>query len=174
MDFPGDSAGKESIYNVGDLGLIPRLGRSLGEGNGYPLQHSGLENSMDCIARQSPLSMGFSRQEYWNGLPCPPPGDLPNLGIKPRFPTLKVDSLPSEPPGKLINTGVGSLSLLQGIFLTQGSNPGLLHCGQILYLLSYQGSPRIPEQAAFHFSRGSSCPRNRTGVSCIASGFFTN
>ena len=49
MGFPGDSAGKESIYNVGDLGLIPRLGRSLGEGNGYPLQHSGLENSMDCI-----------------------------------------------------------------------------------------------------------------------------
>ena len=68
-------------------------------------------NPMDCIACQSPLSMGFSRQEYWNGLPCPPPGDLPNLGIKPRSPTLQVDSLPSEPPGKLINTGVGSLSV---------------------------------------------------------------
>ena len=46
--FPGDSAGKEFSYNAGDLGSIPGLGRSLGEGNGYPLQYSGLENSMDC------------------------------------------------------------------------------------------------------------------------------
>ena len=43
---------------------------------------------------------GFSRQEYWSGLTCPPPGDLPNLGTKPRSPTSQVDSLPSEPPGK--------------------------------------------------------------------------
>ena len=49
LGFPGDSAGKESACNVGDLGLIPGLGRSPGEGNGYPLQNSGLENSMDCI-----------------------------------------------------------------------------------------------------------------------------
>ena len=48
MGFPGGSAGKESACNVGDKGSIPGLGRSLGEGNGYPLQHSGLENSMDC------------------------------------------------------------------------------------------------------------------------------
>ena len=47
--FPCDSAGKESAYNVEDLGLIPGLGRSPGEGKGYPLQYSGLENSMDCI-----------------------------------------------------------------------------------------------------------------------------
>ena len=52
------------------------------------------------VARQAPLSMGFSRQEYWSGLPCPPPGNLPNLGIEPRSPTLLADSLPSEPPGK--------------------------------------------------------------------------
>ena len=45
------SAGKESAYNEGDLGLIPGLGRSPGEGNGYPLQYSGLENSMDCIVQ---------------------------------------------------------------------------------------------------------------------------
>ena len=49
MGFPGGSAGKESTCSVGDLGSIPGLGRSLGEGNGYPLQYSGLENSMDCI-----------------------------------------------------------------------------------------------------------------------------
>ena len=49
---------------------------------------------------QTPLSMGFSRQEYWNGLPCPSPGDLPNLGVEPRSPILQAESLPSEPPGK--------------------------------------------------------------------------
>ena len=49
MDFPGGSAGKESACNAGDLGMIPGLGRSPGEGNGYLLQFSGLENSMDCI-----------------------------------------------------------------------------------------------------------------------------
>ena len=47
--FPGGSASKEPTCNVGDLGSIPGLGRSLGEENSYPLQYSGLENSMDCI-----------------------------------------------------------------------------------------------------------------------------
>ena len=55
------------------------------------------------VAHQAPLCMGFSRQEYWSGLPCPPPGDLPNPGIKHRSPALQVDSLPSEPPGKPIH-----------------------------------------------------------------------
>ena len=54
---------------------------------------------------------------------------------------MQADSLPAEPPGKPKNTGVGSLSLLQGIFPTQESNRGLLHCGKILYQLSHQGSP---------------------------------
>ena len=85
---------------------------------------------------------GFSRQEYWSGLPCSPPGHLPNPGIKPRSPTLQMDSLPSEPPGKLKNTGVGSLSLIQGIFPIQDLNQGLLHYRRILYQLSYQGSPK--------------------------------
>ena len=49
LDFPYDSDGKESAYNAGDPSLIPELGRSPGEGKGYPLQHSGLENSRDCI-----------------------------------------------------------------------------------------------------------------------------
>ena len=51
-------------------------------------------------ARLVPLSVGFSRQEYWSGLSCPPPGDLSNPGLEPRSPTLQVDSLSSEPPGK--------------------------------------------------------------------------
>ena len=84
---------------------------------------------------------GFSRQEYWSGLPCPSPGDFPNPGIEPRSPTLQVDSLLSEPPGKPKNTGVSSLSLLQGIFPTQELNWGLLHCRWILYHLRHQGSP---------------------------------
>ena len=53
-----------------------------------------------AVARWAPLSMGFSRQEYWSGQPCPSPGDLPNPGIKPRTPTLWADSLPTEPPWK--------------------------------------------------------------------------
>ena len=50
--------------------------------------------------RQAPLFMGFSKQEYWSGLPWPPPRDVPIPGIKPRSPTSQADSLPSEPPGK--------------------------------------------------------------------------
>ena len=75
-------------------------------------------------------------------------------------------------PGK--NTGVVCHALLQGIFPTQGLNPGLPHCREILYRLSHQGSPRIPEWMAYRFSRGSSRPRNWTGVSCIAGRFFTS
>ena len=52
------------------------------------------------VAYQAPLSMGFSRQEYWSGLPFPSPGDLPNPGIEPGPPALQTDALPSEPLGK--------------------------------------------------------------------------
>ena len=79
----------------------------------------------------------------WSGSPFPSPGDLPNPGIKHRPPILQVDSLPAEPPGKPKKTGVGSVPLLQGIFLTQALNQGLLHCRQILYQLSFQGGAKI-------------------------------
>ena len=72
------------------------------------------------------------------------------------------------------NSGVGCLSLLQGIFPTQGSNPGLPHCRWILYQLNHKGSPRILERAAYPFSSGSSWLRNGTRVFFIAGGFFTN
>ena len=52
------------------------------------------------VAHQAPLSMGFSRQEYWSGVPFPSPGDLPDPGIEPRSPALRADALTSEPPGK--------------------------------------------------------------------------
>ena len=116
---------------------------------------------------------------------------LPGPGIRPLCPTLQNEMKWSESrsvvsdclrprglyspwnsPGQ--NTGVGSLSLLQGIFPTQGLNPGLLHCRRILFQLSHKGSPRILEWVAYPFSRGSSQPRNQTGISCIAGGFFTN
>ena len=118
---------------------------------------AGGEASTFCVLSRSVLSIslrphgqwptrllcpwGFSRQEYWSGLPCHPPGDLPNRGIKHRCPALLVDSLRSELPRKPMNTEVGSLFLLQGNFLTQELNQGLLHCRQILYQLSYQGRP---------------------------------
>ena len=59
MGFPGGSADKESTYNAGDLGSIPGLGRSPGEGKGYPLQYSGMENYMDCIVH------GVTKSRTW-------------------------------------------------------------------------------------------------------------
>ena len=113
-------------------------------------------------------------QEYWSGLPCPPSGHLPNPGTEPKSPTLQADSLPAEPPGEPKDSGMGSLSLLQGIFPTQSLNLRLPHCRQILYQLSHKGSPQILKWVAYPFSSRSSQPRNWTGVSCIAGGFFTN
>ena len=84
-------------------------------------------------------------------------GNRPNPGIEPRSPSLQADSLPAEPQEKLKNTGVGSLSCHQWLLPTQESNWGLLHCRQILYQLSYQGSPSsgdgellTPSQGYFH------------------------
>ena len=89
-------------------------------------------------------------------------------------PTLcnRMDCSPWDSSGQ--NTGMGGCSLLQGIFPTQGSNPGLPQCRWILYQLSHQGSPRILEWVDYPFSSGSSWPRNQTGVSCIAGRFFTS
>ena len=96
------------------------------------LSRSVSDSLQPCGLKPSRLlcPWGFSRQEYWSGLPCLPPGDLSKPGIEPRSPTLQVDSLL-----------LGSLSLLQVIFPTQESNWGLLHCRRILYQLSYEGSP---------------------------------
>ena len=71
------------------------------------LSCSGMSDSLQPHGLQLArllCSWGFSRQEYWSGLPCPPLGDLPNAGIRPRSSALQVDSLPPEPPGKLWNS----------------------------------------------------------------------
>ena len=64
------------------------------------LSHVRLFATPWTIASQAPLSMGFSRQEYWSGLPFPSPGDLPNPGVEPGSPALQADALSSQPPGK--------------------------------------------------------------------------
>ena len=90
------------------------------------------------------------------------------------------DPLDGNPPGSSVyghspdkNSGVDCHALFEGIFPTQGSNPGLLHCKQILYHLSHQGSPNELEWVAYPFSRGSFQPRNWTRASCIEGRFFT-
>ena len=139
--------------------------------------------------------MGFSRQEYWSGVPLRSGKKQKPASLKESYSVFFLqtvlciaaqscltlyDPMVCSPPGSSghgdspgKNTGVGCHVLLWGIFLTQGLNPGILHCGQILYHLSHQGSPRILEWVASLFSRGSSWPRNRTRVSCIVGGFFT-
>ena len=87
--------------------------------------------------------MEFSSQNTGVGSLSLLQGIFPTQGLTPGLPHCKADSLPAEPQGKPKHSGVGSRSLLQRIFLTQESNQGLLHCRQILYQLSYQGSPTI-------------------------------
>ena len=145
----------------------------------------------------------FSRQEFWSELLCPPPGDLPNPGMKPQSlmsPVLACESFTTstawdksesescsvcltlcDPIDYTVhgihsrkNIGAGSLPLLQGVFPTQGLNPGLPHCRRVLYQMSHKGSPRMLEWVAYPFSRGSSRPRNQIRVPSIAGRFFTN
>ena len=101
-----------------------------------------------CLVIQSFLTL-------CNTMDCSPPGS----------------SVHGDSPGK--NTGVGCHALFQGIFPTQGLNLDLPHCRWIHYCLSHQKSPRILEWVADPFSRGTSRPRKKTGVSCIAGRFFT-
>ena len=70
------------------------------------LSHVQLFVTPWTVAYQAPPSMGFSRQEYWSGVPLPSPGGLPNPGIEPRSPALQADALPSEPPGRPLDREV--------------------------------------------------------------------
>ena len=107
----------------------------------FPTQESnqGLPQCRQTLYHLS--HQGSPKRLEWVAVPSP--GDLPDPGIESWSPALQADSLPAEPRGKSKHTGEGSLSLLQGIFPTQESNQGLLHCRRILYQLSYEGSPCV-------------------------------
>ena len=125
-------------------------------------------------AHQAPLPMGFSRQEYWNGLPCLPPGNLPRVRTQGSNPHLfclfhwQAGSLPLVPPGKPDGSHV--------VLGTQ-SCPTLcspIDCSPPNYSVHGISQPRILEWIAISFSRGSSWTRDWTWVSCIAGRFFTS
>ena len=88
------------------------------------LSHVRLSAAPWTVALQAPPSMGFSRHEYWSGLPFPSPGDLPDPGIEPRSPTLQADALTSEPPGKPHVVACIKIS-----FLWLHDIPSYIHCG---------------------------------------------
>ena len=161
--------GKASAYNAGDPGLIPGLGRYSGEGNGNPIQYSCLENPMDRgtwwaavhgVAKSRTwlsdftftfhilivLSWGFNKAPLVSRLFVSSYLATILYKLDYTYHLVMSDSLwphglysPWSSPGQ--NTGVGSCSHLQGIFPTQGSKPGFLHCRQILYQLSHKGNP---------------------------------
>ena len=93
------------------------------------------------LACQALLSMGILQARILEWVAMPSSRRASQSRDQTRSPTLQVDSLPSEPPGKPMNTGVGGLSLLQGIFVTQESDWDRLHFSWILYQMSHQGSP---------------------------------
>ena len=120
----------------------------------YPLEslQVKVKVAQSCLTLCDPMDNPWNSPGKNTGVDSliPSPGDLPNPGIEPRSPALQVDSLPAEPRRKPKNTRVGSLSLLQRIFPTQGSNWGLLLCRLILYQLSYQGSPNLIIESRNH------------------------
>ena len=164
--FPGGSEVKESASNAGDLGSIPGSGRSPG---GNPLQDSCLETPMDGgawwatvhgVAKSRTRLSDFTQfQDSSNCWLIEHSSVYMLVKVAQSCPTLcDPRGLYSPWNSSDQNTRVGSLSLLQGIFPTQGSEPVLLYCRQILDQLSHQGSPRILEWVVYPFSRRSSWP----------------
>ena len=101
----------------------------------YVLSYSVVSDSVTLwtAAHQTALSTGILQARILEWVALPSSRDLPNPGIEPRSPSLQVDSLPAEPRGKPQDAGVGSLSFLQQIFLTQESHQSLLHDRRILH-----------------------------------------
>ena len=94
----------------------------MGENGGFVIKSCPTLATAWTIAHQAPLSMGFSRQEYWSGLPFPSPGDLSHSGIEPGSPALQADSLPTEPGGNPKTTGGVANPFSKGI--DPGIEPG--------------------------------------------------
>ena len=132
------------------------------------------------VAHQAPLSTGFSRPEYWSGLPCPPPGDLPNPETDPVSMALQSDSLPLSHQGSpsvcvcvcvcvcvyVHVRACVSCSVVSNSFRPTDYSPP----GSFVHGIS---QARILEWVAISFSRRSSWPRDWTWVSCIADRLFT-
>ena len=112
--------------------------------------------------RVAPLSIGILQVRILEGVAMSSSRGSSQPRDQTQFSHRQADSLPSEPPGKLKNTGVGSLSLLQGIFVTQESNWGLLRCRWILYQLSHQAPNSIqkPRQSLLLLGRDWKLPPN--------------
>ena len=141
--------------------MIPGLGRSAREGIDYPLQYSWASLVAQLVKNLPVMWETWVRPLGWED--SLEKGKATHSNIWPGgFHGLHS---PWNSPGQ--NAGVGSLSLLQGIFPTQGLNPGIPHYRQILYQLSHKGSPRILEWIAVSSSGGSSSPRDQTCISCI-------
>ena len=134
------------------------------------------------VAYQTSPSMGFSRQEYWSGLPFPSPRDLPDPGIEPGSPNLEAGTLTSEPPGKP-NRLIVAINL-KGMEISDHEWYVCQLSGMSDFLWPHDCSPigssvhgilqtRLLEWVVIPFSRVSSWPRDWTLVSCIAGRFFT-
>ena len=114
------------------------------------------------------ITLLFTPSSFGSAVLCLVAHSCPSL-CDPMDCSLAGSSIHGDSPGK--NTGAGCCVLLWAIFPTQGSNPGIPHCRQVLYHLRHQGSPRILEWVAYSFSRRSSPSRNQTTVSCIVGRF---
>ena len=134
------------------------------------------------VAYQAPLSMRFSRQGYWNGLPFPSPGDLPNPGIEPKCPALQADSLPTKLQGNIVTIRwfingkrfkcmfyIHIVSVSHSVMLTL-CDP--MDCSLPDSSVHEIFQARILEWVAISFFKGSSQPRGRTLVTCTAGRFF--
>ena len=176
--FPGGSAGKASTCNAGDLSSIPGLGRSPGEGNSYPLQYSGLENSMDGVAKSRTQLSG------WTELNCEA-RDFSGKNVE--WVAIPFSGASSQPRDRTqasrasSNAGWPLRCWAKGkpniwyksevkVTVTQLC---LTICEPMAYTVHGILQARTLEWVAVPFSRGSSQPRDRTQVSCIAGGFFT-
>ena len=147
-----------------------------GEGNGNPLQYSCLENPGD-------------RGTLWETVYRVTESDTTErlspalLLMLSHFSRVRLCAIPWTVTHQApLSLGILQTRILEWaamlsskeIFPTQGSNPGLLYCRQIVYFLNHQGSPRMLEWVAYSFSRGTCPPSNQTGVSCFAGGFLTS
>ena len=123
-------------------------------------------------AHQAPLSVEFSRQEYWSGLPFPSPGDLPDPGIKPISPALQADSLPSEPTGKPINVRGIPQSLCQSKFPPHASKmPSCLEAGNYWEALLY-GIHSLKGESATPLVNETLCSENIYMAQNITTGIY--